>query len=230
MSKIAIFYHCLFVMGDPPSPLEAAESIVSEQMDSVQNSGLWDSASEFHVGVNGTPKDSGRYVKEYLPENAHIKYHGLASKNECSTIAQLEDWLPGHEDWLVLYFHSKGATWPITHQLSINWRRCMMFHLVHRWTRCVRDLSGNAEAVGCHWFEYPRTPIGQYVFGGNFWMAKASFLRTLPSIHERARIKQDGIEALSSRYESEVWLGNGPRPPKVVDYHPNWFMTQEPHR
>ena len=98
-----------------------------------------------------------------------------------------------------------------------------MKNAVTNWRTCVADLDSGADAVGSHWMVPPETPIGQHIFAGNFFWAKASFLRTLPSIMDRERIKMSGIDSLDSRYESEVWLGNGPRIPKVKDYHgPNW--------
>lgn len=226
---ILIFHHACFFLGDTLSP--SADGIAAEMMFSLQSSGLWDSASEFHVGVNGTPKESGSYVKEHFPENAHITYHGLESRNENSTIVLIEERLKSLDgEAYVLYQHQKGSSWPIGHDLTTNCRRCFLFHLVQRWARCLRDLGGNADCASCHYFVPPRTPPGQYIFAGNFFWAKASFLRTLPPIRDRARIKQDGIGALSSRYEAEVWIGNGPRIPKAVDYHPGWNMSPLPHR
>jgi hypothetical protein len=40
---------------------------------------------------------------------------------------------------------------------------------------------------------------------------------------ERDRIKVSGLKHPDSKYEAEVWLGNGPRVPKIKDYHgPGW--------
>lgn len=73
------------------------------------------------------------------------------------------------------------------------------------------------------------TPPGQSIWAGNFWWAKSDFLRTLPSIMNRERIKISGLGAAESRFESEVWIGNGPRLPRVRDYHPRWRMVGNLH-
>lgn len=226
MKNIAIFFHCCFVLGDPPQPLPAAEGIVKKQMAQLAESGLLAAADEMHVGVNGGP-ESVDYALKLLPPLAVVNYHGLESRAENLTLVMLEKWLPTHDDWYVLYFHSKGATHPPGHDVSARWRGCMMRNAVTNWRQCVADLDAGYEAVGSHWMTGAQTPPGQSIFAGNFWWAKTSFLKTLPSIYERERIKVSGISALESRYESEVWIGNGPRLPKVKDYHgPGWNPGQ----
>lgn len=222
MKNIAIFYHCLFFLGQETEPLEAAPTIVREQMLRLKDSGLLAATAEFHAGINGG-EESAQLASLLLPRDAQIVLHGLQCRNECRTIRMLEEWLPGHEDWYVLYFHSKGATHPQGDNFTTTWRNCMTRHCITNWRRCVDDLDAGFEAVGCHWMVPPATPPGQHIFAGTYFWAKASYLLTLPSIMERDRIKVSGIDSLESRYEAEVWIGNGPRLPKIKDYHgPNW--------
>lgn len=219
---IVIFHHGLFFLGEPPRLLPAAVDIATEQVQLLKASGLWDAASEIHVGINGGI-ESEPLATSRFPEKANIVYHGLACRNEIRTILMIEKWVREHDDEAyILYEHQKGSTHPVGHELSTRWRRCMQRHLVTNWRQCVRDLE-TVESVGCHWMEPPATPATQYIWAGNFWWARNSFLKTLPSIMERARLKESGIDALESRYEAEVWIGNGPRPPTHIDYHgPNW--------
>jgi len=223
MRPIAIFYHCLFVLDDPTKVSQRACSIVHEQMQALIKSGLYASASHFLAGINGGP-ESVIYSRLFLPHEATCVYHGLTSHAENLTIAELEKWLPDHPDWNVLYFHAKGCTHdPTSHYgltVSDPWRRTMMGHLVNNWRQCVADLEAGAEAVGCNWLTGMGWDKSQNIFGGNFWWAQSNYLRTLPSIWNRARIKESGIGAKESRYESEVWIGNGPRLPIVKVYHP----------
>lgn len=219
--KLAVFFHTLLWHGCPAAPLFQAIDITRLQMEELHECGLLEACSDFIVGINGG-EESEALRWATIPDKAKVVYHGLAIKSENLTIAEIEKWLPGHEDYYVLYFHAKGCTWPVGDEMRDRWRGCMMRNVVLNWRQCVKDLDSGYEAVGCHWMTPPKTPPTQFIFAGNFWWAKASFLKTLPSIYERARIKQDGIGALESRYESEVWIGNGPRPPVVRDYHPHW--------
>lgn len=228
MKQIAVFYHAMFYGGTPPKVLPNALSVVAEQMGIMRDSGLENTASEIIVGINGGD-ESRMLAGSLLPVKSRVTYHGLQCRNECRTLRLLEEWLPGHEDWYVLYHHSKGAThhgWDVR---SARWRECMEKHTVAFWRRCVEALDNGFEAAGCHWFMPPRTPPGQHIFAGNFWWAKASFLATLPSIMQRDRIRVSGMDSIESRYEAEVWLGNGPRVPHVKDFHPNWLVDARPH-
>lgn len=198
-----------------------AVNIIHGQMSEIRRSGLLAEAKEFHVGINGGA-ESLEVAHLFIPAKAQIELHGLDSHSENPTIRMIEKWLPGHSGWYVLYFHSKGATHPRLDWLCDRWRNCMTRPIRH-WRQTVRDLDSGYESVGCHWMTGKDTPPGQSVWAGNFWFAKADFLLTLPSIMDRARIKSDGLKALSARYESEVWIGNGRRLPLVKDYHgPNW--------
>lgn len=222
MKPIAIFYHCLFQIEDDilPSALE----IVSDQMKSLQDTGLLDAAAEMNVGVNGGD-ESRVFVASLLPAKAKAAYHGLQSRNENLTLVMLEEWVKSHAGWHVLYFHAKGSTHGEGDPLNVlgtNWRNCLMRGVVENWRRCVADLDAGCDSVGSHWM--PGMVDGtQNIWAGNFWWATSDFLRTVPSIYLRDRIKVSGIKSLESRYESEVWLGNAPRLPKVKDYHPVLF-------
>lgn len=228
MKPIAVFYHCLFLLGDPPKLLKRGCEIIKGQMETLASSGLLDAAMEFHVGINGG-LESVWPSRMLLPKKAKCVFHGLQCRNECRTIRMIEQWLPEHENWYVFYFHAKGCASPSGKQdLNDNWRGCMMRNLVTNWRQCYQDLENGYDSVGCHWMTGEQTPPGQSVWAGNFWWAKASFLNTLPSIMERDRIKLSGIDSIESRYESEVWIGNGPRLPKIRDYHHAWIDTCTP--
>lgn len=217
---IAIFYHCLFYRDAEFLPV--ALDIARAQFEDVEDTGLAAAASEIHVGINGGAESSGP-AHLVFPWVTELVFHGLDSKNECSTIRMIEEWSANHPGWYVLYFHCKGATKAAGDPMTTRWRGCMQRHTVSNWRRCVGDLDAGYEAVGCHWMEPPATPEGQYIFAGTFFWAKSDFLRTLPSILARDRIKLSGLKSPESRYEAEVWLGNGPRRPRIKDYHgPGW--------
>lgn len=223
MKPIAIFYHCLLFRDNPPVLIDNAVDVITEQMSQVEGSGLSDAANEFIVGINGG-NESVLLCRILFPQKAKIIAHGLQSKSENLTIVELEKWLPSHPDWLVLYFHSKGATHTADstygNNVSFPWRRAMMDDLVVNWRRCVADLEAGSE-VACSHFLRHMADGTQNIAAGNFFWATSNFLVTLPSIYLRDRIKQSGIDSLESRYEAEVWIGNGPRLPIVKEYRPS---------
>jgi len=220
MNPIAVFYHCLFLMGKPPVMLPLASSVVSSQMRMLKSSGLLNYVDEFYVGVNGG-EESRILAESYIPKKAAITYHGLDSRSENLTIAMVEKWAKSHPNWDILYFHSKGATHkpPAAagyEMISEGWRNDMMFDAVSNWTKCVSDLESGYDIACSLWLKHMADGT-QNIPAGNFLWVKSDFVAKLPSIFLRDRIKQDGIGALSSRWEAEVYWGNGPEP-RVKSY------------
>lgn len=224
MNPIAIFYHGLFFLGEPPKPLTRATWIMAEQMGQLAESGLLHHSNELHVGINGG-KESVKMGKLILPEKAQITYHGLQSRAENPTIVLLEEWVKTHPGWYVLYFHCKGATHPISTmegKFSAQWRRGMMKHLVTDWRTCVADLEAGYD-IACSTWMWGLTDGTHNIPAGNFLWVKSDFAAKLPSIFLRDRIKQDGIAAETSRHEAEVYWGFGPTP-RVKSYRPEpWW-------
>lgn len=225
--KLAIFYHTLFELGNPPQILPHAISIVREQMAALEGSGLLDACTKMVVGINGD-EESREIANLVIPTKSEVILHGLDSRNENSTILALHEFAKGHPDYYCLYFHAKGASREEQTEHIVNWRQCMTKHVIQNWWQCVADLDAGFESVGCHWLTNQADGT-QSIWGGNFWWAKASFLRMLPSMMHRSRIKLSGLKSVESRYESEVWIGYGARLPKIKDYHQGWKPTSLTH-
>lgn len=213
MKPIAIFYHGLFVLGDPPKLLPSAVEIVNRQMHQLAISGLLNTASDFVVGLNGG-EESHAMANRIIPSKAAVHFHGLKSHSENLTLAMLQEWVKTNPGRNILYFHSKGATahpGSAKAEMSNQWRETMMADLVIRWRNCVSELERGHDIVCSHW-RWNAADGTQHIPAGNFLWITSDFAAKLPSIYLRERIKQDGIAALSSRYEAEVVWGNGPRP------------------
>jgi|SRR5215813_7655044 len=227
MKPIAVFYHCLFALDTPDNIQERALAIVDQQMRVCNSSGLTDAASHFLVGINGG-SESKPFADFLLPPKSVKVYHGLGSHAENLTIIEIEKWVKDHPGWNVLYFHAKGCTHPpgLTWR-SDEWRDLLTANLVLGWRRCVDWLEQGYESVGCH-FMQGMCDGTQNIWAGNFWWATSDFLQTVPTMFLRDRIKVSGIASADSRYEAEVWLGNAPRLPRLVQCvpHVDWNQIQ----
>lgn len=227
MNPICVFYHTLFELGNPPQILPHAISIVREQMAALEGSGLLDACDKFAVGINGD-EQSREIANLVIPMKAEVMLHGLDSRNENLTICALHEFAKGHPDYYCLYFHTKGGSREEQTEHIVNWRNCMTKHVIQNWWQCVADLDSGYESVGCHWMT-GQADGTQSIWAGNFYWAKATFLRTLPSMTHRSRIKLSGIKSIESRYEAEVFIGFGPRLPRIKDYHQGWKPTAVEH-
>lgn len=220
--KIAVFYHALFSHGNPREFRIGAWNIVSEAMQALNQSGLTEAAEEIHICYNGSEEERD-FAQVIAPAKAQIVCHGLESFAENLTIVRLWEWSHSHPGWAVLYAHAKGATHPpespYAQGVSAPWRKTMLTYMVGGWQQCVKDLESGADIVCCHWL-WNMADGTQHIPAGNFLWLNSSFIASLPSMHERARIKQSGIAAAESRYEAEVFWGNGRRP-IVAQHLPN---------
>lgn len=111
-------------------------------------------------------------------------------------------------EYLVLYCHTKGAHRDTPG--NTDWRRAMTSALVGRWRDCTALLEGGEfDAVGCHWIRAPEWPEQVPFFAGNFFWAKASYLRTLPEPPNE------------TRWQPEVWV-SGDGTARVYDMLPGY--------
>lgn len=178
------------------------------------------------VGCNGGD-ESIPVAKHIIPEKARVIFHGLESRSENLTLVALHEWSKTHPGWVIFYAHTKGITHtPGTeyHHVASVWRRTMMKDLVTNWKTCVNDLRTGYD-VACSCWEWGMADGTQNIPPGNFLWVKSDFVAKLPSMFERARIKMSGISSVESRFESEVFWGNGPKP-NVKQYREYWRPWQ----
>lgn len=207
-----VFYHCCLTPN-----LDHACRIIQEQVGALKWSGLLESCDEFLVGLNGDETD---YIAmcQLLPDKASLFLNPRPTWKSCEvpTLQYLDEWLDSRPDCDVCYHHIKGVSHvpgSLRFRETIAWRRCMQNHVICNWEQCVNDLHNGFESVGVHWHTPKNTAgIAQIPnWGGNFWWARSEFLKTLPKI-DITNMVEDG------RFEAEVWIGRGKRPPYVRDY------------
>lgn len=221
--KIAIWFHTRISGGcnvDSGASIELGwgRRLFQKQIQACVDAQLYQNCNEFHIGVNSVDAD---FANEFSPDGVQIHKHGDVP-SLLPTVSALQRWLPGHEDWLVLFFHSKGATHP-NEKLANRWRDCMTHNLIFRWRRCVTDLSsGNYDAVGCHWTKNSPDDQNAHDWGANsyfagvFWWATAAYLLTLPKLPERPHNRHQW-------FKPELLLGCGK--PRILDYHEGSVMV-----
>jgi predicted SAM-dependent methyltransferase len=100
----------------------------------------------------------------------------------------------------ILYWHTKGVSVP-GHAGKRRWRLLMQRLLIEPWRENLRFLD-NFNAVGVNWRNFGSVPH----FSGNFWLARASWIRSLPD-YVGYHVGQ-GL----TRTSCEFWIGSRPLP------------------
>ena len=211
MMPIAVFYHCLLTSKERVIDIDYALALIAAQMDALNKSGLESAAASITIGVNGSDADAAT-VACMAPNKAAVVAHGEDTTTEIHTMNILHAFAKHNPGWLILYHHTKGVSTP---NQADGWRRRMENASVWGWTECVRALEKGSDACGCHWLTPEQHPgvIASPFFGGTFWWAKSNYVATLPPLP---------APVWTNRYEAEVWIGRGPRRPKITDFCPGW--------
>ncbi len=208
--KIAVWYHT-YVSG-PTVDLDHGLSIVDEQLIALDQSGLQSACDELYIGVSGGEANVCA-VSTMAPKKAVIIVNAMDSCGELPTMCAIQQWLPGHDGWAVVYFHTKSAQYKGNSGYAA-WRRCMQKVVIWNWRQCVKDLEQGFDCTGAHWLEphkYPGLMTTPY-YGGTFWMANSDYLAILPTVSPIG----------PTRHHAEAWIGYSPRKIKAKDHAPHW--------
>lgn len=107
---------------------------------------------------------------------------------------------------LFFYFHTKGISYQsvgntdarfnhFKHNIEA-WRLMMEHFLFRKWRVAINVLVSGYDTYGC--YRLPPPPKSYYLYAGNFWWAKSSYLRRLPKFT---------LEHLNEgRFYAEEWL------------------------
>ena len=211
--KIKVFVH----LNDLPGAFE----VMSEQMTLASESGLLDAAEEVVLCTNGNP-DSFTAAKEILnkeefPNVTFVHTSDRTDLWEWPTLDLLKqecDSLAG-EEFYVCYFHLKGMSRP-SDTTARDWRHYLNYWTIERWQDNVAKLDEGMDTVGVNFSdaEWPH-------YSGNFWWARASYIRKLESLTHpdslnwnnpsKLLVKRNGqgviLDKGNFRFEHEAWIG-----------------------
>lgn len=200
-----MLHHWLHLYADG-----AYQACVDEHAHALQVSGLADALDGIHLGVVGSDQNRAQAIQR-------LRDHGLTVTVEVEapiaweqvTLEALRRWSTVN-DGHTLYTHTKGSA--NVSDLNTAWRRSMTHHNVTQWRTMTAALDTH-DVAGCHWITEPEHRF----YGGNFWWARNTYLRTLP------------WPKMLSRYYAEVWIGtNNPTPYDANPGFPNMGLFKVP--
>lgn len=184
----------------------------------------------YHCARLGTWEAVDKEITAALTTSGLLERADSFVRNECApdvfefpTIELLREFAATHEDWFVLYLHTKGVSRP---QQSIDdWRACMLHWMVGRWQECVAKLANGYDAVGINVVD---TPLRH--FQGNFWWATTKHIRTLGPVREVEFVKT--VANQGERHKAEFWVIADPRARIYQPYSHrlNPYATRNPRR
>jgi len=172
------------------------KSIVSEQIQLIVSSGLYEALDALYICTSGTNED---FSKEDLPNSYdELSYTELELKTflmdlnlpkiqflystpnkyyENSTINALilfaQFLKQANEEANILYIHNKGCGFP--KKESVQSREAMMYYNVQLWKSAVHSLETNKS-------DFAGIFLKDFFYSGNFWWAKSENMAKYPLI------------------------------------------------
>lgn len=181
--------------------------VVTSQLNKMISSGLYEEAQSIYYGVYSSSNsniDLFRNIINQYDLQKKIKVTVYKKNNfEFYTLINLQNFCTANPNGSVLYFHTKGTSRLKDRDMD-SWRECMEYFNIEKWNLCHSkvevegfDVCG---AMYVTWFKFLDYHFKNY-FSGNFWWAKASYIKKLPNLTKL--ISDDP----SNRTLAEMWLG-----------------------
>ena len=185
---LGVFYHV--------ACMNNWREVFDEQADTFDRLGLAPVA-----GVLGSEDDA-----EYVAERMKVAYLSpTLTEYEVPTLELAWEWAKRNPDAAVMYAHTKGVSNP-TDANKPAWRSLMTRYVIEAWEANVERLA-EYDAIGVDWQQSAIHPH----FSGNFWLARADWLKQLNSPTEyRAKGGPTIAGNAWERMAAEVWIGSKP--------------------
>jgi hypothetical protein len=211
--KIKVFSHALDINGNI--------GITLEQTKLLEETGLID-AAEINMMLHYN-ESLFRWLQVRWKDKGNINYKTFGPEfqqwYEGTTILHIQDLVQStDEEFYVCYMHHKGIS--SNHH---EWRRYMQYWNIEKWKECIQHLDEGYDTCGASFLtaDSPSLTCGPYpIYAGNFWWAKASYLRKCRILKtpEENNFQPQFIGQPHHRFDYECWHGSGN--PKAYDMHP----------
>jgi len=172
------------------------EEPVKEFLQIYRDSDLILNVNVLRVGLVGSEINQSKVIQYFINERIEFEVVARASKGwEQVTQNKLYDFAL-HNDGLVLYCHTKGAS----RQDGVNelWRRSMYYYNIGKWRLAEEKLNNGFDVAGQHWmFPTKMHPehMGCPFFGGTVWWTSLAYIRKI------------GKPPANQRHDAEGWIG-----------------------
>ena len=196
--KPEVFYHI--------ACMNAWQPVVTEQLKLLKGVGLGDKVTACIVGDD--PEGEAKCLAIAAQWGVNLQSVPLEDRSrwrfEEPTLSALYEWAQTAGEAACLYMHTKGVS-NTEDPHKIKWRRVMQHYLVVPWQQNLEYLR-EYDMVGCNWQHNPSFPHYQ----GNFWMARADWIRKLQHPKKFQAADRGCIFAGQgwNRMFAEVWLGS----------------------
>lgn len=225
MTDISVFYNVCDLPG--------SSHLITKQLLRFLSSDLAEKAKTVYVAMNGNLVNF--YDMAKLLEGRHnfkLVHTSATSKlMEWPGLDLLKKFCDQQEDeHYVMYWHLKGVS-QLQHAGLHDWRKYLEYWTIDRWQDNVANLDLGYETCGTNLITDPflgidRVPRNWNHYSGNFWWARASYIKKLNPLPHPDDYKPGSNSQLTGypiddnkwfRFDHEAWICSGK--PKAFELH-----------
>jgi len=199
-SPIFIVYHM--------ATINNFDELANEQLQTLDDSGLLEACDNMFVTVVGPHIDQARalFQNSIYADKIIVLHDSVDMNGEFPALAVVNELADEFADAKILYMHAKGIRhYKGPYEESCRWWRLYMeYFVIQHWQNCL-DALDTADVCGVLWRIHPRPH-----FSGNFWWARASYIRTLAPLPKPY--------LFDNRMDCEFFVGRNPRV-RVKEFH-----------
>jgi hypothetical protein len=183
------------------APLYRCEERLKFYLDNIQKYELYKYVNTIFISFVGNIIyiDKNEYSLELIEKIKYIKISDNIEDYELPTLKFLYDYSCNNEDKNILYLHTKAIGNEINPCLE-DWVKYMIYFLVEKWKYCILLLENNS-TCGVDLRDIPTLH-----YSGNFWWAKASYIKTLPDPLIFNDLEKYPNPLNSIRHNQEFWI------------------------
>jgi hypothetical protein len=162
-------------------------SYITEKVNKLKNCGLYDTMNNFYLVAHGVNNKNEKFfddIAQCFSKLTLIKIFNPAIGHESDTLnLMLEKYKNTDENFNVLFFHTKGFSYPEL-PTQKNWIRYMDLFMINKWKE-NQDILKEHDTSGCFFFapdEKSRKegePDNRKTYAGWFWWATSEHLKTI---------------------------------------------------
>lgn len=197
--------------------------IISEQLELLVKSELYENSSYIYVGCLGSKEDFDK-VSELFSKHSKIRleFNGDQSQFEFPTLLHFKKVSDSEPEFFGFYFHTKGVSYP-GNEGGKHWRDYMNYYCITKWKDNLGKLMEGYNTCGVKLLNNNSFPMH---YSGNFWWVNSSYAKTLRPIE---------VLNKKDRFQAEMWVcSNNPIAAtlcqKFVDYNTKGEFVPDKNR
>jgi hypothetical protein len=186
----------------------------------------------YHISPMGIFwKDVHKEIKNTIIKSGLVDIADVYIQNICEniedyefpTLEKLYKFAKEHNNYAILYIHTKGVSHSCNKKSIADWRSCMLYWLVEQYQICLEKIAKGYDVIGVKYMEHPVSH-----FQGNFWWSTSKHVKKL-CVPRLAPLPTYYL--FTERHRAEFWiLSEKCKHYEIYDYKIDPYSQEHPRK